>query len=282
MGDQPQVVTGLFQTWFSEHLFCPLTGVWFWLAVLASILAFCGVLAVLQKLNSAARRRLTVVCTFLAGLFYSLDFFCPERWDPVQGYVQPLGNFLLVLSGFSIGLGIINLVMVHGRRLARGGGGAINSVAFFLGFLGMLVFGLLAQPVEDGATRVSFATGVFEVLFRGLLNSLDATTFALLGFFIVTAAYRAFRIRTVEAGLMTVVAFLVMLGQVPAGQALTAWIPEDHALALLRIENIQNWLLTVPNTAAARGILFGSAVGGFALSLRVWLSLEQGSYFREM
>ena len=46
-----------------------------------------------------------------------------------------------------------------------------------------------------------------------------------------------------------------------------------------RIERIANWLLTVINASAQRGILFGLTVGGLAVSLRYWLSLERGAYF---
>jgi hypothetical protein len=38
-----------------------------------------------------------------------------------------------------------------------------------------------------------------------------------------------------------------------------------------------NWL----NTPAQRGITFGIAVGALAMSLRVWLSLERGTFFSE-
>ncbi len=273
---------GLWQEWFAAHVFAPIERrPFFWLALLLTVVVYFGLLAGLQQLGSAARRRLTVVCTFIAGLFYLFAFFIPEPINLVKGYEQPLGSFLLAVGGFTIGLGVINLVTVHGKVLLRAQAGWHNSLAFFAGFLGMAVFGIWSMylPQEDGATSLPLAQAAYRFLFEGLLTPLQATTFALLGFFIVSAAYRAFRIRTVEAGLMTVVAFLVMLGQVPLGQMLTNGIEPTSFLAGLRLENITNWLLTSPNAAATRGILFGAATGGFALSLRVWLSLERGSYF---
>lgn len=393
---------GLGQDWFAQHLFCRIepSRPGFWLAMVVTVVLFCALLAGLQHLGSAARRRLTVVCTFLAGLFYLGAFFLapgnklsgsvvagdqvyrvegkvawvtpkppeepkgkaaepeapPQRMltarilltPPVKGkapepkpdadflsvsgvygadgwqltletagtklplkrerggyslairgqaalltlrvqaahnvvkaYETPLGQFMLVMGAFTIGLGLINLCAVHGRVLLRGQRGWHNSAAFFVGFLVTAVFGIwqmqLPETAKDAA--MPWQRAVYEVMFSGLLKPLQSTTFALLGFFIVSAAYRAFRIRSTEAALMTIVAFAVMMGQVPLGQYLTAWIPADGPLAWLRIERITNWLLTTPNTAATRGILFGSVTGGFALSLRVWLSLERGSYF---
>lgn len=272
---------GVGQYFLAYRVFAPLQGWQFWLALLVTTLAFFALLYVLQQLGSAARRRLTVVCTFVAGLFYLVAFFVPQTINPVKNYETPLGNFLLVVGGFTVGLGVINLCLAHGRTLVRARPGWINSAGFFAGFLGMAIFGIWSIYVtpEEGAATVPLATAGYQLLFEGLLTPLQSTTFALLGFYIVTAAYRAFRIRTVEAGLMTVIAFLVMLGQVPLGQAITAHLSETGPWASLRLENVSNWLLTIPNTAATRGILFGSVTGSFALSLRVWLSLERGSYF---
>jgi hypothetical protein len=211
----------------------------------------------------------------------TLNFRPQPALNVVKAYETPLGNFMVVMGGFLIGLGLLNLCALHGSTLVRGAKGWHNALAFFVGLLGMTVFGIWQMqlpPVDKGAA-MPLAKAGYEFFFTGLLQPLQSTTFALLGFFIVSAAYRAFRIRSTEAALMTVIAFLVMMGQVPFGQYLTAWIPPEGQFAWLRIERITNWLLTSPNSAATRGILFGAATGNFALSLRVWLSLERGSYF---
>jgi hypothetical protein len=47
------------------------------------------------------------------------------------------------------------------------------------------------------------------------------------------------------------------------------------------LEKLGEWVLRWLNTPAQRGILFGVAVGALAMSLRVWLSLERGTFFSE-
>jgi hypothetical protein len=111
-----------------------------------------------------------------------------------------------------------------------------------------------------------------------MFNSLDATMFAILAFFIVSAAYRAFRVRSAEATLMMLSAFIIMLGQVPIGIVLTDWIPRDSIFAFMRLERMANWILTGINAAAFRAIIFGILMGYLAMALRVWLSLERGAY----
>jgi hypothetical protein len=94
--------------------------------------------------------------------------------------------------------------------------------------------------------------------------------FALLAFFIASAAFRAFRIRTIEAGLLAVAAMIVMLGRVPIGTVLTSSLPEP-----LQLATIQEWVMNNPQNAAKRAILIGAALGVMATGLRVILGVER-------
>ena len=150
--------------------------------------------------------------------------------------------------------------------------------------------GMLLEP-KGGAIYISgpppppppppWPEAVYSILFSGLFAPLQAATFSLLAFYIASAAYRAFRVRTAEAGLMMAAAFLVMLGQVPFGAWLTSAIPASSPWAFFRLEVLGDWIMKWLNMPAQRGILFGIAVGALAMSLRVWLSLERGTFFSE-
>jgi hypothetical protein len=113
------------------------------------------------------------------------------------------------------------------------------------------------------------------------MKSLDATMFSIIAFYIVSAAYRAFRIRSTEATILLVSAAIIMLGQVAIGQAITNGIPNEGLTANFRVENLANWILKKVNSPAIMAIDFGLGVGGLATALRLWLSLERGSYFEE-
>lgn len=274
-------IPGFLQKWFTHHLFIALKGPAFYGAVVGSIVGFVLLILVLQQMSGQARRRLTVVCAFLAGLFYAVEFFWPPHGNPFSGYVEPLSSFLTAMGSFAFGLGLISLCHLHGRSIIRCAKGWENSLAFFLALIAMLVFSFWQHYVPAPEGKENLPSVGYRILFDGFFTSLDSTTFALLAFFIVSAAYRAFRVNTLEATLMMVTAFLVMLGQVPLGQALTAWLPDHGTLASFRLERINNWILTGVNAAAFRGISFGAAVGSLAMALRVWLSLEKGAYFEQ-
>ena len=94
---------------------------------------------------------------------------------------------------------------------------------------------------------------------------LGSAMFSLLAFYIVTAAYRSLRIRSLEALVMMIPALIVMLGQIPHGPL---YVSES-------LPDIRRWLLENLNTAAFRAIFFGSAIAGLAMAIRMWLSLEK-------
>ena len=108
---------------------------------------------------------------------------------------------------------------------------------------------------------------LYSFLYEGVFTSLGSAMFALLGVYIAAAAYRAFRIRTVESALMMTAALIVMLGQISFGRLLYEDMPA-----------VRQWLLEVPNSAAFRAIRLGAGVAGLMLAIRMWLSIESGSF----
>ena len=93
---------------------------------------------------------------------------------------------------------------------------------------------------------------------------MQATMFSLLAFFIASAAYRAFRARTVEATVLLVTAILMMLGRVPIGELLWAKFPE-----------FTDWILNTPSMAVMRGIIIGVGLGMIATALRIIFGIER-------
>jgi hypothetical protein len=108
---------------------------------------------------------------------------------------------------------------------------------------------------------------LYDFLYDGLFNQLGSAMFALLGVYIAAAAYRAFRVRTVESALMMAAAVVVMLGQISFGKELSDGLPAAR-----------QWLLEVPNSAAFRAIRLGAGIAGLMLAIRMWLSIESSSF----
>lgn len=345
------------------------------------------------------RRKLIQAVTFLGGLYYFLEFVLPAKLGPLEfgRYNDQIVDGFRIVGAMAIGLGLINIVALHGSQLIFKRRGWINSLALLCGLLLMIFIagrdwlstlrnsadaerflvlknfaeaivtdalsgrkdvpevsirnkallqgardllnemegglsdgmpatyafdslgesryvrlrGRLQEAIEDarlassavtlranpseqdlaGNRRLSAAFGAlverrreyldllyayspgsysYRLLYDGLFVSLGSAMFALLGFYMASAAYRAFRLRSMESGLMLGAALLVMLGQIPFG----LWIYEGFP-------EVRLWILEVPNAAAFRAIAIGAGVAGLIMAFRMWLSIESDSFMEK-
>ena len=261
------------------------------------LLLMFAILAALQAAPRRSRKVIIAVFTFLGGLYFVTEFFWPTSLvtnsNPLTPFQPVVASISAVVGSFAIGLGVVSLMQLHSRNIVRRRSGWGFSVVLLVSFFAMTLFGLMNAyspavnviPRVPGLWAAQNAHGLFQFLFSGGLTNLASATFSIIAFYIASAAYRAFRIRSLEATLLMVAALIVMLGSVSFGTWFTHGIPNklpngsENPWANLRIENIAQWLLLEVNTAAQRGILFGLTLGLLATSLRYWLSLERGAYF---
>ena len=98
--------------------------------------------------------------------------------------------------------------------------------------------------------------------------------FAMLAFYIASAAFRAFRAKNTEAIILLVTAFIVLLGRTYAGIVLTDWLPDY--LSFLRFERLtEDTIMNVFNLAGNRAIMIGIGLGIVSLSLKVLLGVDR-------
>ncbi len=191
-------------------------------------------------------------------------------------------NFSLwfnVLAVFAFILGAGSLLRSHGVKVLARRKDWQYSVVTLVSFCVVLVLGLakvggppgLQGDVSDPGAAV---TRVYEMV----LSPLVATTVSLLAFFVASAAYRAFRLRSRSATVLLVSAVVIMLGRTPLAGLLSGWVPAR--LSFLRIDELSLWIMSVPNTAGQRAILIGVGLGLVSMSLRVILGLDRGSFGR--
>ncbi|HEY3412251.1 MAG TPA: hypothetical protein VGM51_04230 [Armatimonadota bacterium] len=219
-----------------------------------------------------------------------------DTGNPFTPFMAPLGSALRIFLALALLLGIVNLFRVNGRTLFRRRAGSWYALAFFFGFFAMVTVwaltyyhpGVSEKVAQTASTatehfvpgRMGQYSGWYNVVYNGGFNALGSTMFSLLAFFIVSAAYRAFRVRSFESILLLGSALIMMLGLTPLGtHFITGSIPLDSPYSFLKLERISEWILLVLNGAAQRALLFGIAVGLMATSLRIWLSLERGQFF---
>lgn len=210
------------------------------------------------------KRRVPVFLTALVGIIYVVQFFVPHR--PFSMMQDLINDWVSIIAAFAIWLGALNLMKVSGDTVYRREKGWPYSAVIIICFVGTSVVGFFFS----GGTHFQDLGTPFDWIYQNMYNPLSATMFAMLAFYVASAAYRAFRARNREATLLLVAGFLVMLGQVPVGDTLTKFLPEGY-----RLSDLSNWIMNVPNKAGQRAIMIGIALGTVSTSLRLILGIEK-------
>ncbi|HET7225541.1 MAG TPA: hypothetical protein VFK69_07465 [Candidatus Eisenbacteria bacterium] len=208
------------------------------------------------------KREVPLFITAAIGLFMILSFFVPHQVVSVPADFLQQSAVIVVAFGYV--LGGANVLRVNVDAISKRADGWPYKLMLVAALLTMLIVGLVeGEGFQNEGTR-------FTWMYNNIYSPMAATMFALLAFFIASAAFRAFRIRTVDAALLAVAALIVMIGRVPIGTALTRFLPEHH-----RLPDLAEWIMNVPQNAAKRAILIGAALGVMATGLRVILGIER-------
>lgn len=217
------------------------------------------------------RKTAVRLLTFAGGLFFLLEFLLPERapaWlggfrNPLTRCMDGVTDFLIVVGTMAFLLGPFNLTRAHVKTLWQRHKGWLESAMFLL----FLAAGIVLEALKD-SPEGGLAALAHKVLFDGLLTAFGTSSMALLAFYLVSAAYRAFRVSNVDSSLMMASAAIILLGQIPVGDWITYALPDA-----LQLRSWAQWIIMVPNAAVQRAVLIGACGGAFATGLRHWLGI---------
>jgi hypothetical protein len=201
-------------------------------------------------------RVLATVITIGIG-FITLLALLLGNWFPIPDFSIRLNsalNVLLPLTSITIALtiliGVLNLLTVHMGRIMGRRGGAISSVFLILSFVLVITTYFVQRST-------SF------MLLNTVQVSIESALAALVLFALVYGAATIMRRRTSIAGILFVVAVLIVLiGALPL--QMTGGVT-----------SVRDWLLAVPVNAGARGILLGIALATVVAGVRVLIGQDR-------
>jgi len=250
------------------------------------------------------RRPAVTICTFLAGAVYVAYFLWPKAQDRgphdiprgfsesvafwLQDAVPVAGNIANTLSIFLLGLGIYSLMRIHLKRLFGMHKDWFFSGVVIVSMLTMVVagywnyylvkYGPNAAVLSAGPAQWTPLNRFYDILFDGLYQTMDAAMFSIIAFYILSAAYRAFRVRSVEATILLAAALLMMLSLMgPFVQLWNSGVGGHSAFVdNFKIDEIAMWIRKSFQEPGIRALQFGVGLGALAMGLRLWLSLERG------
>lgn len=206
------------------------------------------------------KREIPILITLIFGVFMIVQFFIPH--PTVNETANRLQNWAIIVISFSYVLGSANILRINGELVYRRGPGWLYKLVLVVAFFMMMLPGLFIG--------ISEGTWTNDRLFTYTYVPLASTMYASLAFFIASAAFRAFRVRTWQASVLAITALVVMLGRIPISHLIWDDLPA-----------VVDWVMSVPNAVAQRGILIGAALGAIATGLKVILGIERSYLGRE-
>lgn len=169
----------------------------------------------------------------------------------------------VITLAITVLIGILNLLRVHlGRVFGRGKpfSQRINSLILVLSAIGVMLLGILERT---GTLTASPAPTT--ILLEGVQVSIESALAGLVLFALVYGAFRLMRRRVTGSGLLfTVVLLVILIGALPFTTP-----------GMRVVSSIRDWLLVVPVSAGARGILLGIALAVTVAGARVLIGQDR-------
>jgi len=201
------------------------------------------------------KREVILFVTGIVGGINLFEYFFAVK--PVADAATIVRNWAIIVSIFALGLGIFNAVRIHSGHIRRR---TKNQWPFSV-FL--LVYFVLLTIIGLWSTQ----NVIYDWSFKYVYTSLSSTFYALTGFYIFSACYRAFRARSVEATILIVSGALIMLRNAPIGEVIWKGFPI-----------IGEWVLMQGQLGGMRTLALVGGVGLIFFGFRTLLGLEKGYY----
>ena len=224
------------------------------------------------------KRTVPLAIAIVAGFVLLVANFIPYAED--WGLTAQEWFNILAVGAMLLGGG--NLIKLHLMKVSSKKAGWGYSLVTIVCFFVVIVVGMLQMGVHPSPKFPDFAWSGYVLeegsglwwIYAHMVVPLTSTMFAMLAFYVATAAFRAFRAKNTEATLLLVTAGIVLLGRTYAGVWLfEGWLPES--MQWLRFDNLTVWIMEIPNTAGTRAITIGIALGVVATSLRILLGIDR-------
>lgn len=197
--------------------------------------------------------RFAAVIATIVGLFMVVQYFLHTGFTTLL--YRTLLDYYQIIFAATMLVGGISVLKHHALKLRAPRSEGVYSGLTIVSLLFMIFAALI------------WGTGVnspYQWAFNNLQAPMQATTFSLLAFFVASAAYRGFRIRSRPAFVLAAAAIIVLLGRNALGEMTTRYLPE-----------FATWVFNNPSAAAKRGLLIGVGLGSVATALRVILGIER-------
>ena len=172
----------------------------------------------------------------------------------ITSLASEIKNFASIIAGFALFIGLIGIVRQHTNNVIKRDSKMLYS-GTLLGIL--IIFLIVGLGYGQGSSQ-------FLWIYDTVYGPLTATTYALLAFWVCSAAYRAFKIKSLESGILVICGILVFFGVTPLSAAISPYFTSTNT-----------FISNVINVAGQRGLTIGIGIGILSFGLQIILGLER-------
>jgi len=168
--------------------------------------------------------------------------------------VEEVDKWYILSTAIVCCIGLVNLTAVHSRNIKRRGKDWDLSLVLLVITFGYLALGVFTSPTAP----------LYSWIFNATTVPIGATFYSVLAFYIVSAAYRAFRARTRDAAILLTAGVLVLLGNAPIGEAIFPGFG-----------TATKWIMNIATASAMRAVILGATIGAFITGIRVIFGIDR-------
>ncbi|MCG2725933.1 MAG: hypothetical protein L6420_06715 [Elusimicrobia bacterium] len=213
------------------------------------------------------KRTIPLAMVFIIGITMFASYYIPHEASQ-KHYVERMNEWENIVAAFAFLLGLISLFLSHYGKIKKKADGWGYSIFVFVGFLAMVI----PAFISGGEQMIGANLTTLGWVYKSIFNTLQATMFSVLAFYIVSTAFRSFRIKSLQAFVLFIVAALLILGKVPIGNLIWS---STIGWTGLQLGSIVEWVMNVPAVAARRGILIGVSIGAIVISMKIIFGIER-------
>ena len=211
-------------------------------------------------MSQVLKREVVYAFTGLVTVLMFVEyFFIDGTWT----LAETIRTWAVIVYNISLGLGAIQLLRQHTLNYQRKRENYGFSALILVAFLVMFLTGMAGYIMTGNQT----GNGIYNWLFNHVYTPLGATLYPITGFYIFSAAYRAFRARNIDAALMLIAGCFVILSNAPVGEAIWPGF-----------KTIGEWFRFTGQIPGMRTFAMVGALGMIAYGFRALLGKERGFY----
>lgn len=196
-----------------------------------------------------------------AGLIVFIDSISGESLIAPVAFA--LVDWTATLTALALLVGLLSVTASHIRRVQARHADWQYSLILLLAMAMVMVVGITGFPGLTVSFPQNLAEQPIRRFFHAVYEPLTSSLLALLAFFSLSAILRAFQRRRVEVIVITGIAFVVLVVQLPP------------VASLPMLSEVFEWINQYIALAGARGLLIGTAIGTLVTCIRILLGFDQ-------